>query len=57
MSVHHLGLAVALVLAPWLGTLLYARGGPRVLWGSCAAAGCLVGATFAWLQHRGSLSR
>ena len=57
MSVHHLGLAVALVLAPWLGTLLYARGGPRVLWGSCAAAGLLVGATFEWLQRRGSLSR
>lgn len=57
MSVHHLGLAAALVLAPWLGTLLYSRGGPRVLWASCAATGVVVAALCAWLQRRGSLSR
>jgi len=52
MSAFQLGLALPLVLAPFLGTWLYEAAGPRVLWASCAGVGVLVAASFAMLLRR-----
>lgn len=52
MSAFQLGLAVPLVLAPFLGTWIYEAAGPRVLWASCAGVGVAVAASFFLLLRR-----
>lgn len=52
MSTYHLGFALAFVLAPLVGTQLYASLGPRGLWAVCLATGVFVLFAFWLLQWR-----
>src|SRR5262245_11491778 len=52
LSVFQLGLALAFVLAPLVGTALYDQSGPRFLWASCAFMGVLVAVCHWILQRR-----
>jgi hypothetical protein len=49
LGLYHQSLASALVLAPLVGTQLYASLGPRGLWASCAAIGVVLYVAFARL--------
>jgi predicted MFS family arabinose efflux permease len=51
LGLYHQSLAIALVLAPLIGTQLYASLGPRGLWACCAALGVVLYAAFARLAR------
>ncbi len=51
MGAYSMAAAVAFAVGPWLGTAVFARWGPGVLWASCFAVG-LAALLFARLEER-----